>query len=116
MPHLFNESELLDRVGNDWDFLSETIEMLSTDGRFLLDEIRTATSSNDAPTVARAAHTLKGMISNFCSPIAQASALELEKVGKSNNLSQAPAALTTLESQFTTLVNELQNFLSRRPQ
>ena len=45
MPPVFDRAELLDRVGNDMAFLTETVEMLATDGRSLgqtLQYVKTA--------------------------------------------------------------------------
>ena len=47
----FDEKELLDRVDNDWEFLAETVEMLETDGRALMAEIRRAADAGDAPAL-----------------------------------------------------------------
>src|SRR4051794_7350160 len=93
MPSTFNPSELLERVDNDQEFLRETVEMLATDGPRLLAEIDGAAGSGDAAGVARAAHTLKGMISNFCSPDTQAAALTVEQLGRAGDLAPVPAAV-----------------------
>ena len=114
MSRAFDEKELLERIDNDWDFLAETVQMLASDGPRLLDQIKTAVAANDAPAVGRAAHTLKGMISNFCSPETQAAAFEVEKLGKAADLSAAPVAMKTLEDQLQTLVAELNSFLLTR--
>ena len=74
MPTTFDENELLSRVDNDRAFLGETVEMLAQDGRALLADVRSAVAAGDAAAVGRAAHALKGMISNFCAPTAHASA------------------------------------------
>ena len=109
MP-LFDETELLARVDNDREFLAETVEMLATDGRALMDEVRRATAAGDAQALGRSAHTLKGMISNFCASESQASAFELERLGKSGDLSAAPAVLGKLEAQLESLIAALTEF------
>jgi two-component system, sensor histidine kinase and response regulator len=115
MSRVFNGSELLERIDNDWDFLSETVEMLQTDGRALLDQIRAAADAGDAAAVSRAGHTLKGMISNFCSPSAQSAAFEVERIGKSGDLSAAPEAIKALKVQLDALIASLTDFLATRP-
>ena len=114
MPRAFDEKELLERVDNDWDFLGETVEMLSADGPALLESIRRATESGDAPAVGRLAHALKGMLSNFCSPAAHASASEVERLGKGGDLLAVPPVLGTLEVQVITLIADLSDFLATR--
>ena len=114
MPRAFDGAELLERVDNDWEFLGDTVQMLAADGPALLEEIRRAADAGDAPAVGKAAHTLKGMISNFCAPQAQAGALAVEQMGKSGDLSSLPAALQSLETQVRSLVADLTDFLATR--
>src|SRR6476659_6576820 len=104
MAQWFDEAELMERVDNDIEFLADTVQMLETDGRGLIVEIRTAVASGDAPAVGRAAHTLKGMISNFCSPAVQTLALDVEKAGKAGDGAAAAAASAKLEPGLEALV------------
>src|SRR3954466_6619918 len=108
MPPVFDRAELLDRVGNDMAFLSETIDMLVADGRSLMADIQKAVQAGDAAGVGRSAHALKGMISNFCAPGPQEAALAVEKLGKSGDLSGAPEALKRVGEQLEVLIAELQ--------
>jgi two-component system sensor histidine kinase/response regulator len=114
MSHVFDQRELLDRVDHDWEFLSETVQLLATDGRALMVQVRQAVDSGDAISLGRNAHTLKGMIANFCSPTALASAFELEKIAKGGDLSPAPAAVKTLETQLESLIAGLNELLATR--
>jgi len=111
---LFDEKELLDRVDNDWDFLADTVQMLETDGRALMAEIRRAADAGDAAALGRAGHTIKGMISNFCSPATHASALELETIGKRGEIAAAPAAVTILDARLEELIAGLNELLATR--
>src|SRR5689334_13367252 len=111
---LFDEKELLDRVDNDWDFLADTVQMLQTDGRALMDEIRLAAATGDAAALGRAGHTIKGMLSNFCSPGTQATALEVERIGKAGDLVAAPAAVDALGARLEELISVLTEFLATR--
>src|SRR3954467_653182 len=114
MPKLFDDKELLERVDNDWDFLNETVQMLNTDGRSLMDEVRKAADASDAAALSRSAHTLKGMISNFCAPAAHESAFEVEQLGKGGDLTGAPAAVATLATQLEALISELNVFVASK--
>lgn len=107
MAQAFNEQDLLDTVGNDLAFLAETVQMLEIDGPSLMKQIHQALAAGDAPALGRAAHTLKGMIANFCSPQTQAIALEVEKVGKSGNLAAAPRMVKALDEQLKSLIGQL---------
>jgi protein-histidine pros-kinase len=114
MARLFDESELLGRVDNDVSFLAETVEMLASDGRALMGEVDKALAAGDAAAVGRAAHALKGMISNFCSPSTQQRAFEVERLGKGGDLASAPAATRALEKDLEALIAELQQFVQAR--
>jgi HPt (histidine-containing phosphotransfer) domain-containing protein len=114
MARVFDNRELLARVDNDWDLLAETVTMLATDGRALIEEIRRSLAKQDAPAVGRAAHTLKGMISNFCAASAQESALAVEKIGKSGDLTGAAETLRIADEQFEALVAALNEFITTR--
>jgi histidine phosphotransfer protein HptB len=111
----FDENELLDRVDHDWDFLGETVQMLEGDAPALVQQLRRAADSGDAPAVSSAAHTFKGMVSNFCSPAAQASAQAVEQIGASGDLSPLPPALDALESNLNALIADLNEFVTTRP-
>ena len=83
-------------------------------GRALMAEVRRARDAGDAAALGRAAHTLKGMISNFCSPTAQASAFAVEQIGTEGDLSSAPEAVTALESHLDVLSAALNDFVATR--
>lgn len=110
----FDETQLLDRVDNDIGFLAETVDMLATDGPDLLAKLQQAITHGDAPAVGRLAHMLKGMIANFCAADAQATALDMEKMGKSGDLSQALDTLEILTEHTAALTTELQAFVKAR--
>ena len=111
MATTFDHAELLERVDNDRAFLAETIEMLAGDGRTLMKEIRQSVDAGDAAAIGRAAHALKGMISNFCAPAAQEAALTVERIGKNGDLSPAAAAASALSERLEALIAELEQFI-----
>jgi two-component system, sensor histidine kinase and response regulator len=114
MARVFNENELLDNLGGDVGFLAETVQMLETDGPTLMKQLQDALSAGDAAAVGKTAHTIKGMVSNFCSPVTQAAALEVEKMGKSGDLSNTPAAITVLADRVNALLLELRTFVKEK--
>jgi two-component system sensor histidine kinase BarA len=110
----FNESELMERVDDDLEFLADTVQMLEADGRALMVELNTAVAAGDAPAIGRTAHTLKGMISNFCAPAVQTLALDVEKAGKAGDAAGAAAASAKLEPELEALTAELVAFVRAR--
>jgi two-component system, sensor histidine kinase and response regulator len=114
MADTFDEAELLDRVDNDLAFLAETVEMFQGDGRSAMRQIRDALAAGDSAGLGRAAHALKGLVSNFCAPQTHASALAVEQMGKNGDLSSAPAAVDALGGQLEALLAELAAFVKER--
>ena len=112
MPQLFDETELLERVGHDWEFLRETAVMLSTQSRPMMQELHRAVESGDANLLRSTAHTLKGMISNFCAHEVSASAAAVEKFGKSGETAAANDSVATLEAQLEELIAALNDWLA----
>lgn len=111
MAKTFDEDELLARVDNDIAFLVETVGMITTDGPPLLDELQRVLAAGDAPAVGRIAHSIKGMVSNFCATSAYAAAQRVELFGKSGDLAAAPAAVQTLHEDLDSLIRELHEFI-----
>jgi HPt (histidine-containing phosphotransfer) domain-containing protein len=114
VAQLFDEAELMDRVDDDVEFLADTVQMLETDGRALMVELKTAVVSGDAPAIGRTAHTLKGMISNFCAPAVQTLALDVEAAGKAGDGAGAAAASAKLGPALESLIVELAAFVRAR--
>jgi two-component system, sensor histidine kinase and response regulator len=114
MSQAFNELELLDRVDNDTEFLAETVQMLSDDGPALMRGIRKSLAAGDADGVARAAHALKGMVSNFSSAAVPGCAADLEKLARTGGLSDAVAAVEALDTTLRELIDALKDFVAAR--
>ena len=68
-------------------------------------------TAQNAEALATSAHTLKGMLSNFCAPSAEGAARDLEMRGRENRLEDCDAAVTTLADELKRLRTELQAFL-----
>jgi HPt (histidine-containing phosphotransfer) domain-containing protein len=61
--------------------------------------------------VARAAHTIKGTVGNFCAEAAMQMALEIEIMGKENSLEHAADGLAALEREFQKMNDALDKML-----
>jgi two-component system, sensor histidine kinase and response regulator len=111
MDPLFDKEALLERVDGDVEFLAETVDILDEDAPGLLEALRVAVASGDANAVRGSAHTLKGMVANFCAPPAQEAALRLEQQGRSGDLAGAEAAVADLVAQVERLRGALRAYL-----
>jgi HPt (histidine-containing phosphotransfer) domain-containing protein len=91
---------VLDRIDGDQELLRELAALYLEDERRLRGQIEHAAHAGDAAAIARAAHTLKGAVSNFCAPGAQAAALALENSGRQGRVEDARALLARLDVEL----------------
>ncbi|MHC5114056.1 MAG: Hpt domain-containing protein [Planctomycetota bacterium] len=114
MSDVFNETELMDRVDGDLEFLAETIAMLDEDSPALLEQLHVAAEGGDAAALGATAHALKGMLANFCAPAAEAAALELERMGREQRLDDVGAAVVRARAETERVRAALNEFLRTR--
>ena len=105
--------ELNERIDGDMGLFRELAEIFSNDSETMVNNVRKAVNSEDAAGLAKSAHTLKGSVANFSAQQAFDSALKLEKIGKSGDLSQSKEALDELEKTINTLVKRLNELASQ---
>jgi len=95
-----DRSALLERVEGDMDLLGDLIELFKEDSVRQLAAIGDAIDKKQPDLLRRAAHTLKGTCGNLGATEAAATALELEKLAASGDLSRAHESLRSLEEQI----------------
>jgi two-component system sensor histidine kinase/response regulator len=95
-----DRSALLDRVEGDMELLGDIIELFKEDSARQVAAIREAIDTKQTDLLRRAAHTLKGTCGNLGAPEAAATALELEKLAATGDLSNAHDSLRLLEEQI----------------
>lgn len=106
-----NTYELLDRIGHDAELLQEVIELFYNEYPSHIQKIRTALAEENGEQVAKAAHTLKGSISNFACPAAFEAVYQLELTGKHNQLDQTEAAIEIVDQRVQQLRPVLESIL-----
>lgn len=111
MSEVFDKQELLDELDGDREFLEESLGMLDSDVPVLLKQIREALERGDADAVTVSAHTLKSMVGNFCAPPAFNAAEDVEKIGRSGDLTECNARTDSLEMETRRLQKALHEFL-----
>jgi HPt (histidine-containing phosphotransfer) domain-containing protein len=114
MSGVFDEEALMDNLDGDIEFLEETVAMLDEDYPPLLDEIRQAAAARDAAALVQPAHTLKGMLANFCAAPAEAAARELEFKARENRLADVDTAVQMLQQETEQLRDALHSFVQAR--
>jgi HPt (histidine-containing phosphotransfer) domain-containing protein len=83
------------------------VGLFNADCPHLRAEIRQAVAAGDAPKLKRAAHTLKGAVSNFGARRTVEAAQRLEALGKQGDLTGAGEAAAVLEEELERLLPAL---------
>jgi hypothetical protein len=98
----------LTHVDGDRQLLAELSAMFLQDYPHLLAEARESILQNDHSGLERAAHTLKGRLAFFGIPDAREKLLELEMMGRGNDLARAREALAEIESALKGVLHEFE--------
>jgi HPt (histidine-containing phosphotransfer) domain-containing protein len=104
---LFDFKETMARMDGDWELFREVVGLFATDSRVMMEQIGAAVAAGDSRRLQRAAHTLKGAISNFGARVPQDLALKLETLGKNGELAGAEAGCADLARELELLRDAL---------
>ena len=108
-PEVCDVASLLDRFDNDEALVQELAGLFLDDSPVLVGQIRLAVQSCDSPSLEKAAHALKGSVSNFCAPRTHEAAVQLEEIGRTGQAATAQPALEYLEKS----IDELQPLIEK---
>jgi CheY-like chemotaxis protein len=106
---VFNEAQALVYVGGNARLLAELAVIFLQDSPRQLAEVGEAIARGDASGLQRAAHSIKGCVSNFGAPAAVRAAWKLESLGASGKMTGAEEAHRTLQEA----IGQLQAALAR---
>lgn len=106
---VFDRGIALSRVGGDAELLKEIAILFLADYPKSMNELRQAAEAGDARRVERTAHGLKGSVSNFGARPAVEAAMELETMGRAQELAEVEQVLRTLELALAALRPELES-------
>lgn len=99
--------------GDNGEFLREIVGIYLEDTPKRFDELKKSLAGGDAPTFARAAHTIKGSSSNVGAAALRAVAERLEHTAKNEGLAGVAAMLAECETQFALVQAELGRITSK---
>jgi two-component system sensor histidine kinase/response regulator len=102
----------LERMGGDRSLLDQLARMFLEDSPGLLGAAATALGRKQAADLQRAAHSLKGLASNFDAHAAASAALRVEELARDGKLDEAAGALETLGRHVTLVRRELEAWLT----
>ena len=107
----FNKSEALALMDGEEDLLREIVELFFDNCPKWLEDLEKSVQQSDAFLVENTAHKLKGSLRNIAAERAGMIALDLEKIGKSKNLTRAQEIYTLLVEEITSLNTVLESFM-----
>lgn len=92
-----NSAVALERLGGDEELLREVAQLFLEEYPALVTQIRAAVAAEDPEALQRAAHSLKGSVSNFGADNAYHAAFTLELMGRNREMAQARSGMAALE-------------------
>jgi len=109
----FDTRETLARMDGDWDLFREVVGIFAADSHTMMALIGDAIEQQDPAGLNRAAHTLKGALSNFGARAPLALVHKLETLGKKGNLDGAAENFALLETELERLREALDRYAGR---
>jgi CheY-like chemotaxis protein len=107
---VFDRNAALDRVEGNKELLQEIIGLFFDEIPGLMSAIHDSMVRRDAQALKRAAHTLKGAVSNLGAEAACAAALQLEMLGRDEDLTNVEEEYAELEKAIHHLKEALATF------
>jgi len=109
-PVPWSKSDVLERLGDDEDLLRELCGIFLHESAKLLQKLRQAILEGDPGAVMRAAHSLKGEVSDLSAPAATRAARRLEDMGHDHDISHAPEAFAIKERELAEICRAILEF------
>ena len=103
----YDKATALKAVDGNEELFTTIVEVFFEEADDLLPKLPAAIAAKDAELLQRTAHTMKSSCASIGADAARASALELEMIGKSGDLSKAPEAAADLKSKMDQLLEAL---------
>lgn len=113
LPRCFDLPKVMETVGNDKDFFIQIAGMFLQNRPGHLDAIQNAITAQDGSALTKAAHSLKGALSNFRALAAQQKANELEKTARTGDLTQVKPLVSQLEKEVSLFEAELKTTIEK---
>jgi len=111
---MFDREKVLERTGGE-ELLARLVDRLTVLLPQQLDAVETAIAAEDARTLERTAHSIKGALGNFEAPDPVGVARQLEACGAEGRCADASALLPELRRLTTLLLVELREFAGLPP-
>jgi len=109
MLAVFDEQEVLERLGENRELLQEIIEMASQDLPLRLEKIRQAINSGDTNDLRHEFHTIKGIAANIGAPRLSMIARQLENQAEKGTIKNFNLSFKELEGETVELLRLLKD-------
>jgi two-component system sensor histidine kinase/response regulator len=104
-----NETELMDRIGGDLEFLSELTEVFRQVYPEQLTAARKAVADRNGAALNKSGHALRGALANLSAADPAALAASIELIGATGDPSTASALIDQLERDIQTVLLSLES-------
>lgn len=91
---------ILDRLGGDEEIFAMMVDMYLQDVVSNVDTLKVALAKDDATTLMREAHTIKGLLATFSDDAGAARAFDLERKAKLGNLVGLAPLVSELQARL----------------
>jgi HPt (histidine-containing phosphotransfer) domain-containing protein len=104
----FDVPRALERVGGDRLLLARIIDFVVEDSPDLVRKIESSLDNDQFGEVERAAHSLKGLVSNIYCDAVQSRAVEIESLARSGNRTAILRAVESLTDLMQPMIAKLE--------
>jgi two-component system, sensor histidine kinase and response regulator len=101
---------MLERLGGDEELARQLVELFVAECPRMIAAVRESVASGDVDQVRCAAHAFKGSVGNFTDGPPMTTAFELEQIGRTGSIADAPGVLLRLEQEVDAFVGALRRF------
>ncbi|MBF0474964.1 MAG: response regulator [Deltaproteobacteria bacterium] len=112
-PDVFDRKAFWTRCFDDHSLVKELVRMFFSEYPKYLKHIRSAIEQGDRGGLERSAHLLKGTLRNFSAKSAAEAANNLEKIGNTGILDDAPRIFRHLEQELAKVTPLLQSIINK---
>jgi signal transduction histidine kinase/CheY-like chemotaxis protein len=112
---VFNSEEARHQCLDNADLLRRVVQSFVDSLPSLKKDVADALAAGDAPTLAKAAHTLKGATGSIVAQRSSLASLSVEQAAKAGDLTRAAAGWEILSSELVQLENAVVAFLATQP-
>lgn len=110
MSKSFDDVALQELFGEAQEVFFDILADLKNTTPQMISDIDQAIKRKDHNEIEHAAHTLKGVLANFCALAAKDHAFELEVMGREKSEGNFEAKVSMLKSSMVDLIAELEKF------